>query len=99
MAGGKALAANVYVDGALYGPAGKKPSDEVAKRITNPKAWGKSAKDDEPAAAEFPEGDPSEDWKVDELKAYAASKEIDLGDASKKADLVSAILGKAAENA
>lgn len=98
MAGGKALAANVYVDGTLYGPAGQKPSDEVAEQITNPKAWGKSAKD-EPAAAEFPEGDPSEDWKVDELKAYAASKKIDLGDASRKADIVSAILGKAADNA
>lgn len=47
MAGGKALAANVYVDGEFYA-AGSKPSAEVAKRITNPKAWGESVKD-EPA--------------------------------------------------
>lgn len=41
--------------------------------------------------AAFPEGDPSETWKVDELKAYAESKSIDLGDASKKADILAAI--------
>lgn len=37
----KKLAAYVYVDGALYGPASDVPAD-VAKRIDNPKAWGKS---------------------------------------------------------
>lgn len=36
----KHLTQNVYVDGVLYGPAGVKPSAEVAKEITNEKAWG-----------------------------------------------------------
>ena len=38
------LKANVYVDGVLYGPDGEKPSAEVAKEITNPKAWGEEPK-------------------------------------------------------
>lgn len=36
---GKKLAANVYVDGVLYTPDSDVPAD-VAKQITNPKAWG-----------------------------------------------------------
>lgn len=39
MSAGKKLAANVYVDGVLYTPESDVPA-EVAKRITNPKAWG-----------------------------------------------------------
>ena len=35
----KTLRANVYVDGVLYGPAGKDPTAAIARRITNPKAW------------------------------------------------------------
>ncbi|MCH5645158.1 hypothetical protein [Gordonia sp. ABSL49_1] len=42
-------------------------------------------------AVEVPEGDPNESWKVDELKAYAAEHTIDLGDATKKADILAAI--------
>jgi len=40
---------------------------------------------------EVPEGDPNESWKVDELKAYAAERSIDLGDATRKADILAAI--------
>lgn len=85
------LAANVYVDGVLH-VAGSSPDKGVAEKITNPKAWGGSA----PAAssestAKFPEGDPSEDWKGDELKEYADVKEIDLGSARTKAEMVEAI--------
>lgn len=39
MAGKRQLAAYVYVDGTLYGPDSDVPA-EVAKAITNPKAWG-----------------------------------------------------------
>lgn len=39
--------------------------------------------------------EPNESWKVDELKAYAAEHDIDLGDATKKADIVAAIAGAA----
>lgn len=45
--------------------------------------------DDEPPA--FPEGDPTDAWKVDQLKAYAAAHGIDLGAASKKDEIVAAI--------
>lgn len=41
--------------------------------------------------AETPEGGPSEKWTVDQLKAYAAEKKIDLGDASKKVEILAAI--------
>lgn len=40
---------------------------------------------------EAPEGEPSDKWTNDQLKAYAAEKEIDLGDASKKVDILAAI--------
>lgn len=36
---GKKLAVNVYVAGVLYTPDSDIPA-EVAKQITNPKAWG-----------------------------------------------------------
>lgn len=47
-----------------------------------------TSEEDGPA---FPEGEPTEDWKGDQLKAYAAAHEIDLGSAAKKADMVAAI--------
>lgn len=50
----------------------------------------KASKKDAPSAT-HPEGEPSEKWKLDELKAYAAANEIDLGDASTKADIFAAI--------
>jgi len=52
-----------------------------------PKAPGKPAKSDGGIG----------DMSVAELKAYAASKSIDLGDATKKADILAAI--EAAEKA
>lgn len=47
--------------------------------------------DDAPAAPAFPEGDPEERWTNDQLKAYAASKGIELGEAKKKDELLAAI--------
>lgn len=38
-----------------------------------------------------PDGAPSDTWKVDELKAYAAAHEIDLGSATSKSDIVKAL--------
>ena len=61
-------------------------SDRVA--FYTPHGWKKVA---EPAPAPaFPEGVPTTEWKVDELKAYAAEHGIDL-DASKKADILAEI--------
>lgn len=40
---------------------------------------------------EYPEGEPAEAWKGDQLKAYARDNKIDLGGATNKADMVAAI--------
>jgi hypothetical protein len=93
MAGKRKLVAHVFADGAWH-----KPGDAVPESVTNPKAWGGDPSDQpEPKAdpkPSFPEGDPSDAWKVDELKAYAESNSIDLGDAkdaSTKAPILEAI--------
>lgn len=49
-----------------------------------------------PALAE-PDSAPSKSWKVDELKAYAEENAIDLGDATKKADILTAIEAAASD--
>lgn len=41
--------------------------------------------------AEYPEGEPVESWKGDQLKAYARDHQVDLGGATNKADMVAAI--------
>ena len=46
---------------------------------------------DEPSGPAFPEGEPSEDWKGDQLDAYAADKGYDLAGAKTKAEKVAAI--------
>ncbi|MFC9892116.1 hypothetical protein ACFVMC_00340 [Nocardia sp. NPDC127579] len=45
----------------------------------------------EPEPEAYPEGEPSDTWKVTELQAYAKAKGIDLGEATKKADILAAI--------
>lgn len=42
-------------------------------------------------ASARPDDEPTEKWKVDELKAYAAERNIDLGGATKKADILKAL--------
>ncbi|HEY1176481.1 MAG TPA: hypothetical protein VGF17_10010 [Phytomonospora sp.] len=88
----KSLTANVYVDGVLY-EAGSTPPANVAEQITNEKAWDDSDADSapEPPAPAYPEGEPSEDWKGDQLDAYASEKGVDLSGAKTKADKVAAI--------
>ncbi len=39
----------------------------------------------------YPAGDPSDKWKVEELKAYAAERNIDLGEAKKKDEIWAAL--------
>lgn len=39
----------------------------------------------------FPEGVPAKAWKVDELKAYAAAHEVDLGEAKTKDEILAAL--------
>ncbi|WP_280389307.1 Ish1 domain-containing protein [Nocardia wallacei] len=72
----------------VFGPDDNVPAWAV-KAITNPGVWA-----EEPEAAtstEAPAGDPSESWTVAELKAYADEHGIDLGEATKKADILAAI--------
>lgn len=49
---------------------------------------GYTIENDEP---DFPEGDPTEKWKVDQLKAYATAKNIELGDAKTKDDILALV--------
>ena len=80
---------------AKFGPGDEVP-EWARKLITNPIAWEDEAEEGEAdegdgGALSFPEGSPDESWKVDELKAYAAERGIDLADATKKADILAAI--------
>jgi hypothetical protein len=50
------------------------------------------AKDAEPKSET-----PDKTWKVDELKAYAAERDIDLGEATKKDDII-AVLTKPSDD-
>ncbi len=45
----------------------------------------------------YPEGDPTEKWTVDQLKAYAADHDIDLTGVSGKDNVVAAVVPKAPE--
>ncbi len=62
----------------------------ATKKITNPAAWEPEAEPAEPEPSE-PAGEPSESWTVPQLRAYAQDKGIDLGEATKKADILAAI--------
>lgn len=55
------------------------------------KIGGKSSKSDKATEPQFPEGDASTDWTGEQLKAYAAAKDIDLGAAKTKSEMVAAI--------
>ena len=61
------------------------PADE-----TPAKAAADDAPDDQPAD-DAPEGEPSDSWTVAELTDYAKREEIDLGGATRKADILAAI--------
>ena len=66
---GKALVAFVHIGGEVYGPGSEVPAD-VAKRITNEKAWGGSSDSDDDSS-----GDGSySDLKVVDLKAEIESR-------------------------
>lgn len=76
----------------VFGP-GTTPPDWAIAKITNPAAWVESGADDEPDDSVDPTGEPSESWTVPQLRAYAKDAEIDLGDASKKAEILAVIKG------
>lgn len=41
---------------------------------------------------DYPEGEPEEAWTVPQLRAYAFDKDISLGDATKKADILAVLV-------
>ncbi|MGW5387200.1 hypothetical protein [Nocardia sp. NPDC003963] len=95
---GRKLAAYVHVHDAegtsrVFGPDDVVP-DRFAKLITNPAAWAA-----EPEPELDLDGEPSESWTVPQLRAYADHHDIDLGEATKKADILAAIIGSGDDNA
>lgn len=92
------LTANVYVDGVLYGPAGKSPSKDVAEQITNPKAWsGKADAEDSGSSGSGsgsgngipPKGGAGSG--VDAWKAYAGKLDVKVADDASRDDVIAAI--------
>lgn len=67
------LQAFVYVDGQAYGPGSDVPA-EVAKQITNPKAWGEEPQDNGEAAGG--QGDEVEVESYDDLKVAELEAEV-----------------------
>lgn len=87
---GRKLAGYVHVHDSegvshVFGPDDDVPA-ELAKLITNPAAW-------QAEPAEQDDDEPSDSWTVADLRAYAELHDIDLGDATKKADILKAITG------
>ena len=66
-----------------YFGVGAEVPDWAVERISNPAVFGPED--------EAPEGEPDESWKVAQLKSYAAEHGIDLGDATKKADILARV--------
>jgi hypothetical protein len=90
----KTLAAGphgTFEEGRTY-PVGPRLSPELAAQFVD---GGYAVPGDDetvaPPAAEQDGDKPLEKRTVEQLRAYAAAKEIDLGDASKKAEILDAI--------
>jgi hypothetical protein len=64
--------------------------DETVDYYTS-KGWAVADSPAEDPAASAKAAEPDKSWKNDELVAYAAEHGIDLGGATKKADLLTAI--------
>lgn len=89
------LVTTVYVhdeDGQthIFGPGHDVP-DWAQARITNPGVWGAPVAEPPVGTAAFPEGEPSDEWKLADLVAYAKQHGIDLVDAKRKSDILSTI--------
>lgn len=94
----KKLTRTVFVDGVAYGPASTVP-DDIAARITNPKAWV-DADAPAPAPAGFVpapapvrsfDEPPSLEWTVRELKDFAKAQGIALGEARAKEQILAVL--------
>lgn len=89
----KKLVTYVNVDGQVYGPDDDVPAD-IAKEITNPKAWGEGSTDAAGTAAS--DGPPPRSGKgsgIDAWTAYAASFDppVEVADDASRDDVIAAI--------
>lgn len=88
-----------------FGPEDTVP-EWAEKAITNPDVWAEApaaeeseggepesanSEGSEPETDEIPEGDITEEWTVKQLRAYAKAEDIDLGGATTKKDILSAL--------
>ncbi|AYN55789.1 hypothetical protein PP635_gp09 [Arthrobacter phage Auxilium] len=86
-----------------FGPEDTVP-EWAEKAITNPDVWAEApaaeetaepesgeSEGSEPETEEIPEGDITEEWTVKQLRAYAKAEDIDLGGATTKKDILSAL--------
>lgn len=86
----KKLATYVHVNGNVYGPDDDLSAD-VAKAITNPKAWGeKPTSDDGSEPPRTGKGSGVEAWRE-----YAKSTNVDVPEDAKKAEIVAAVAAAA----
>lgn len=75
-------------------------SDEPIAHLEGVARWEHTEGEAPKKVVEIPEGDPTTDWKGDQLKAYAEKHELDLGSAKNKEEMVKAIEdAKAAKSA
>lgn len=80
-----------FVD--VYDEQGNK-LDPVPKKWLGTDLLPTGVSDKKPAGAgevTIPDGEPSEEWTGDQLKAYAKREDLSLGGASSKGDIVKAI--------
>lgn len=79
----------------LYSDSDMVDATFAGEEVKIPKKWVGTEYADGYVLAEktvdIPEGDPTDKWKVDELKAYASRESIDLGDATTKADILKVV--------
>lgn len=78
----------------VFGPDAEVPAWAAAK-ITNPSAWDSEELVIEDETSD-PDDRPTEEWTVPDIRAWAELAEIDLGDATKKADILKVINGQPA---
>lgn len=91
------LATSVAVhrpSGSVILPAGSVPTAADALLVTNPACWEDATDTVDDASDEqvgVREGKPDLSWKKDEIKAWAASRGIDLDPAKTKPDMLAVI--------
>lgn len=67
------------------------PAAEESAGLEGGEPEGANPEGSEPETDEIPEGDITEEWTVKQLRAYAKAEDIDLGGATTKKDILSAL--------